>query len=36
MQKIKAFFEGAWVVPVFIVVMVVFALAVELAWRIVR
>ena len=36
MQKIKAFFEGAWVVPVFIVVMVAFSLAVELAWRIVR
>lgn len=36
MQRIKAFFEGAWVVPVFIVVMVAFALAVELAWRIVR
>lgn len=36
MQKIKAFFEGAWVVPVFIVVMVAFALAMDLAWRMTR
>ena len=33
MQKVKTFFEGAWVVPVFIVVMVATALAMELAWR---
>ena len=34
MEKIKAFLEGAWIVPVFIVSTIVFALAVELALRI--
>ena len=34
MEKIKAFFEGAWIVPVFIVIMIVFVLAMEFAWRI--
>lgn len=34
MEKIKAFFAGAWIVPVFIVSTIVFALAMELALRI--
>ena len=34
MGKIKAFFEGAWIVPVFIVSTILFALAMELALRI--
>ena len=34
MEKIKNFFEGAWVVPVFILGMILFALAMEFALRI--
>ena len=34
MEKIKAFFEGAWIVPVFIVSTIRFVLAMELALRI--
>ena len=33
MEKIKAFFEGAWIVPVFTISTLVFALAMELALR---
>ena len=33
MEKIKAFFEGAWIVPVFIISTLVFVLAMELALR---
>lgn len=34
MEKIKSFFEGAWVVPVFILGAILFALAMEFAVRI--
>ncbi len=33
MEKIEAFFEGAWIVPVFITSTLVFVLAMELALR---
>ena len=33
MEKIEAFFEGAWIVPVFIISTLVFVLAMELALR---
>ena len=33
MEKIKAFFEGAWIVPVFIISTLVFVLAMEPALR---
>ena len=34
MDRIKSFFEGAWIVPVFILGTILFALAMEFAVRI--
>lgn len=34
MEKIKNFFEGAWIVPVFVLGTILFALAMEFAVRI--